>query len=63
MALLVETYFDESGTHEGSPVMCVAGYILTKRNAIELAREWNEVLNWAELPHPLPYFHMSECAP
>ena len=55
--------FDESGTHAGSPVLCVAGYIMEKDQARELDREWNEVLNWDQLPHPLPYFHMSECAP
>lgn len=63
MALLVETYCDESGTHDGAVALCVAGYVFTKSGAINLTRQWNEILNWPELPEPLPYFHMSECAP
>ncbi len=58
-----ECAFDESGTHAGSPVICVAGYIMEKSQARELEREWNEVLNWRHLEHPLPYFHMADCAP
>src|SRR5438105_4019181 len=27
---LAEAYFDESGSHDGSPVLCVAGYIFEK---------------------------------
>jgi len=59
----LECAFDESGTHDGSPVVCVAGYVMEKIQARELDREWNEVLNWDQLPRPLPYFHMSDCAP
>src|SRR5690348_16449644 len=62
MIVLVETAFDESGTHQESPILCVAGYIMEKGHAQELNGEWNEVLNWKELPHPLEYFHMSDCA-
>jgi hypothetical protein len=58
-----ECAFDESGTHEGSPIVCVAGYIMEKSQARELDREWNEVLNWADLEHPLEHFHMADCAP
>jgi len=58
-----ECAFDESGTHAGSPIVCVAGYIMEKSQARELDREWNEVLNWKHLEHPLPYFHMADCAP
>jgi hypothetical protein len=59
----VEAHFDESGTHVGSPVLCVAGYIMEKGQASELIREWNDVLQWSALPRPLRYFRMSECAP
>src|SRR5579863_9828864 len=54
---------DESGSHEGSPVLCLAGYVLNKQQMSDFDREWNEVLSWQELPHVLPYFHMSDCAP
>jgi Protein of unknown function (DUF3800) len=54
----VAAYFDESGSHEGSPILCVAGYIIEKLRAVELTRQWNEVLRKYELP----FFRMSDCA-
>lgn len=54
----VECYFDESGTHAGSPVLCVAGYIMEKGQAINLSKRWTKELK----SHGLPYFRMSECA-
>jgi hypothetical protein len=59
----LECAFDESGTHDGSPIVCVAGYVMEKEQARELDREWSEVLNWSALPRALPYFHMADCAP
>ena len=55
---LVEVYFDESGSHDGSPVLCVAGYIIESENAKILTDEWNEVLAAKALTH----FHMIDCA-
>jgi hypothetical protein len=63
VVLEAECGFDESGTHDGSPIVCVAGYVIAKEQMPELDREWNEVLKWDQLPHALPYFHMSDCAP
>jgi hypothetical protein len=54
----VETYFDESGSHDGAPVLCIAGYLMLKDKAIALTDEWRGVLAARELP----YFRMSECA-
>lgn len=51
-------YFDESGSHGGSPVLCVAGYVFKKSEAIKLGHEWRKVLRWKKLP----YFHMVDCA-
>jgi len=53
-----QAYFDESGSHDNSPILCVAGYIFRKSEAIKLGREWKRVLRWKRLP----YFRMSECA-
>jgi hypothetical protein len=53
-----QAYFDESGSHDGSPILCVAGYIFRKNQAIKLGHEWRRVLRWKKLP----YFHMVECA-
>jgi hypothetical protein len=55
---LAEAYFDESGSHDGSKTLCVAGYILHAEQARLLTTEWNEVLAWKDLP----YFHMVDCA-
>jgi hypothetical protein len=54
----VHAYFDESGSHAGSPVLCVAGYAFQKRDARLLAKDWASVLN----QYNLPFFHMVDCA-
>jgi hypothetical protein len=53
-----QAYFDESGSHGDSPILCVAGYIFRKSEALKLGREWRRVLRWKQLP----YFRMVECA-
>ena len=53
---LVEVYFDESGTQDGSDFLCVAGYIFEKQKAVELDYEWRLMLT----DYGLPYFHMKE---
>lgn len=53
-----EAYFDESGTHDGAHVLCVAGYIIEKNESIKLTKEWNKVL----AKYNLPYFRMVACA-
>lgn len=55
---LIEAYFDESGTHDGSPVMCVAGYLLEAEESKVFTREWNSALSDLGLSH----FHMIDCA-
>lgn len=49
--MMMEAYFDESGTHDGSPVMCVAGYLFTAENAFHFDREWGEALKEFGLTH------------
>lgn len=49
---------DESGTHDGSPGMCVAGYIFRKDAALAFNEELAAVLQF----HRLPFFHMVDCA-
>jgi uncharacterized protein DUF3800 len=53
-----QAFFDESASHDGAPILCVAGYIFEKSEAIKLGREWRRVLEWKRLP----YFRMSDCA-
>jgi len=56
--VMMEAYFDESGTHEGSPVMCVVGYLFTAEQALHLDREWAATLDQFGLDH----FHAADCA-
>ena len=56
--MLFESYFDESGSDDNSPVLCVAGYVFSNDQAKHLDREWRGVLE----AHALRYFRMSECA-
>lgn len=56
--LLLEGYFDDSGTHEGSDAVTVAGYVSAPELWAELVEEWKEALNeWG-----LKYFHMTDFA-
>ena len=54
---LAEAYFDESGMDQ-SQFLCVAGYIFTKENAVELSGEWRAMLDTWQLP----FFRMVDCA-
>src|SRR5580704_8258852 len=56
--MTMEAYFDESGTHQGSPVMCVAGYLFAAEQALHLSREWGETLD----EFGVACFHMADCA-
>jgi hypothetical protein len=56
--VLVEAYFDESGSHCGSKSLCVAGYLIERKQSELMAQEWNEVLD----KYNLPFFHMVDCA-
>lgn len=58
LVAFLECYFDESGSHEGSPVLCVAGYLFDKEQCKILDLKWKEVLD----RYQLPYFRMSACA-
>ena len=53
-----DAYFDESGTHEGAHVLCVAGYVIEREEVRKFIKEWNKELQ----RYDLPYFRMSECA-
>jgi Protein of unknown function (DUF3800) len=54
----LECYFDESGSHGGSTVLSVAGYVFEKAQCQALDLEWKTVLD----RYSLPYFRMSSCA-
>ena len=55
---LFEAYFDESGSHDGSSVLCLAGYLFDEVASLQLDGEWKTVLD----DYSLPFFRMSACA-
>lgn len=55
---MVQAYFDESGTHHGAPVTCVAGYLFESEQCLRLDSEWKEALD----QFGIQYFHMADCA-
>jgi hypothetical protein len=58
LVAFLEVYFDESGSHDGSPVLSVGGYLFEKEQCGALDGEWKLVLE----RFGLPYFRMSACA-
>lgn len=54
----IEAYFDESGTHRGSQLLCLAGYIFKSDMAEEFSNKWNDLLS----SYGLTTFHMVDCA-
>ncbi|GAA0338168.1 hypothetical protein GCM10009087_55810 [Sphingomonas oligophenolica] len=55
--VLSEVYFDESGTHDGSPMMTVAGFLFKKEQARLFSRDWAKDLERLGLPAA----HMTDC--
>jgi Protein of unknown function (DUF3800) len=54
----LECYFDESGSHDGSPILCVAGYVFEREHCKALDLGWKQILD----QYQLPFFHMTDCA-
>jgi hypothetical protein len=58
MVAVLQAYFDESGTHDGSGRMCIAGYLFAPAQAKKFSKEWGAVLAAAGLDS----FSASDCA-
>lgn len=58
MAALVEFYADESYCEERSSLLCVAGYLFEKDQAIRFKKRWQAMLD----RYCLVEFHMTDCA-
>src|SRR5436190_1774467 len=56
--VLVEAFFDESGTDDRSNTMALAGYLFTADKSEQMAAEARDFLK----SKGLPYFHMVDCA-
>jgi hypothetical protein len=55
---MLSAFLDEAGTGDDSPVMCVAGFLYTRKNLRQLDRQWKRALDDAAISH----FHMSDYA-
>jgi hypothetical protein len=58
LVAFLECYFDESGSHDGSPVLTVAGYVFEQDRCRRLDLAWKQLL----ADYRLPFFHMVDCA-
>lgn len=58
---MLQGYFDASGTHEGSKVLCIAGFIGEEDAFVDLDQRWEEVLDKPCWPTRLSEFHMVDC--
>ncbi len=58
---VLEAYLDESGTHGGSPVVCVGGYVGNRKEWYSFDKEWHPKLKKAGVS----YFHTTnpKCSP
>lgn len=54
---MMEAYFDESGSHNGAPILCVGGYLFEREHCASFDTEWREML----CDFQIPYFHMVDC--
>ena len=55
---VLQAYLDESGTHQGSNFLCVAGYLFDRDGGQQFARRWAERLRLDKLN----FFHAVDCA-
>jgi hypothetical protein len=53
---LLKTYMDESGIHNGAPVVAVAGYISRPKHWRAWTKDWNKA------KRPIKVFHAADCA-
>lgn len=54
--MILQGYFDESGTHDDSETLCVAGYLSTPAQWVEFEKEWRATLDY----YGLAFFHMGK---
>lgn len=59
--MFIAPYIDETGTHEGAPVMALAGYLATTEKWKAFGDEWEQIIRdlqpWQS--RPCLYFHMT----
>jgi|ERR1017187_1254230 hypothetical protein len=59
-AVMIEyrSYFDESGSHKGAPILCLAGFTIEQSKGQEMSERWSAMLD----RFSLLAFHMAACA-
>jgi Protein of unknown function (DUF3800) len=57
---MLAAYFDESGTHAGSPVICMSGYVAGVEQWIDFSRNWQDVLKPYSEKYGIDCFHMTD---
>jgi Protein of unknown function (DUF3800) len=45
VVILAEAYVDESGTHDGSPMLAIGGYMFKREQAARFSRDWKKILD------------------
>lgn len=58
IVIVRKAFIDESGTHDGSPIMTVAGYLFKQEQARRFSRDWRKVLEKFQIPAA----HQTDCA-
>lgn len=61
VSIVLIGFMDGSGTHTGSRVIAIAGFIGVEDEMLALHGKWDEILNDPKYPTRLPEFHMAEC--
>ena len=46
---VLHAYLDDSGTHEDSPIVVIAGYFGSERHWLRFDREWRKILEEEQL--------------
>jgi Protein of unknown function (DUF3800) len=56
---MLQAYYDESGTHAGSPILCVAGFMFTADQCLAFEKEWAAALDASGIKvfHTVDYAH------
>jgi Protein of unknown function (DUF3800) len=49
--MILTAYYDESGTHSGSPITVLAGFVGNANDWVDFDREWRKILNKYNITH------------
>jgi len=58
---MIQGYFDGSGTHAGSKVLTIAGFIGEEGAFVDLDQQWEKVVDDPRWPTRLSEFHTVDC--